>query len=147
MTHIEGLRTWARGSYPLEAGTEILVRFAGGRFAQPGQPWIKNGEHTGAPYIDFACLPELSGELSGGERRVLMTAASIAGNVPVVLGDVLPGMDREGVDLVLAAIAHAAGSHEHSGIIQRDDGTATIQSLPTLYEWPKEPRTLRSVRG
>ena len=52
-----------------------------------------------------------AGELpaSGGERRMLLIAASIAGGIPVSLYDVLPGIDRRNASLVVGAVAHAAG--------------------------------------
>lgn len=39
--------------------------------------------------------------------------------------------------LVLAAIAHAGGSHEHSGFEFTEDGTPTlIVRLARPYDWP-----------
>ena len=145
MTHTDDLRAWAKGAYTTEAGTELLIRAFGGRFAAPGQPWVREDELSGKPWIDFEAIPDETGALSGGERRFLMVAASLAEDVPVALGEVLPGLDREAVELVLAAVAHCAGSHEHSGITHHDDGTATVHRLPSLYEWPKEAKRLRAV--
>ncbi len=46
---------------------------------------------------------------------VLDIAAALAGDgQPVALGEAVSGLDRKHLELVLAAIAHAAGSHEHS---------------------------------
>ncbi len=55
-----------------------------------------------------------AGELpsSGGERRMLLLAASIAGGIPVSLYDTLPGIDHRNASLVIKAIAHATG-HTH----------------------------------
>ena len=52
-----------------------------------------------------------AGELlaSGGEQRMLLLAASIAGGIPVSLYDVLPSIDRRNASLVVGAVAHAAG--------------------------------------
>jgi hypothetical protein len=137
--NFEDLRAWAKGSYTAEAATELLIRAFDGRFAAPGNPWIHKSTSSGANWINFAQIPELIGGVSGGERRVLSLAASIAAvDVPVVLGDVLPGLDRHMLDLVLAAIAHASGSHEHSGFITNTDGTESIERLSTLYPWPHE---------
>lgn len=77
--------------------------------------------------------------ISGGERRLLMLAVSLAdvgGGVEVKLGDILPGLDREVLELVLAAVAHAAGSHEHSGILTNADGSQSLDRLASLYPWP-----------
>jgi hypothetical protein len=135
--------------YTIEAATELLLRGFGGKFAAPGNPWV----HTSAEpqgsgqvraWIDFAAIPEEVGPLSGGERRFLMLAASLAEDVPVVLGDLVSGLDRENRDLVLAAIAHAGGSHQHSDIRIHDDGSMTRGKgyLDSLHPWP---RTLRAV--
>ncbi|WJH26858.1 hypothetical protein [Pseudarthrobacter defluvii] len=149
MTHADDLRAWARGSYTTEAATELLLKAFGGRFAAPGNPWVHTASTTEEGYrehawIDFASIPEEAGALSGGERRFLLLAASLAEEVPVVLGDVVPGLDRENLDLVLAAIAHAGGSHQHSDIRINEDGSMTRGKgyLDSLHPWP---RTLRAV--
>lgn len=143
MTHADDLRAWAKGSYTYVAGTELLLRAFGGRFASPGNPWIRTSETAEGPHhvnawIDFVSIPENLGGLSGGERRFLTIAASIAEDVPVVLSEVIPGLDRRNVELVLAAVAHAAGTHEHSDMVENADGTGSIQRLPSLYPWPEE---------
>lgn len=143
MTHEDDLRTWAKGSYTMEAATELLLRAFGGRYAAADRPWVRKDEHDGKPWIDFVSIPEHLGGSSGGERRFLLLAASLAGSEPVVLGDVVPGLDRDHLDLVLAAIAHAGGSHEHSDLRFHEDGTATLHGkLESLYPWP---RNLHSV--
>ncbi|MFP5368375.1 MAG: hypothetical protein ACLGIS_16355 [Actinomycetes bacterium] len=149
MTHADDLRAWARGMYTTEAATELLIRGFGGKFATPGNPWVHTSTEPQGPgqvsaWIDFASIPEEAGMLSGGERRFLMLAASLAEDVPVVLGDVVPGLDRENLDLVLAAIAHAGGSHQHSDIRFNEDGSMSRGKgyLDSLHPWP---RALRSV--
>lgn len=140
-THEEQLRAWARGSYPLVAATELLLRAFGGRFAGVGNPWVTKDAEYGNVWIDFEQIPDSVDGLSGGERRLLMLAASLAGvGVTVDLGDVLPGLDRKVLNLVLAAVAHAGGSHEHADIVEHSDGTVTLGSrgyLPSLYPWPE----------
>lgn len=145
MTHQEQLREWARGSYPLEAGTELLLRALGGRFAAIGQPWIRTSSNAGgeqtAVWIDFAAIPEHanSGAYSGGERRFLLLAASFGEDVPVALSDVLTGLDRDIVVLALAAVSHAAGSHQGTGIIYDEEGIPkAFTRLESLYPWPSE---------
>ena len=146
MTYPEELREWAKGSYPQEAGTELLLRGFGGRFAAPGNPWISRGTTpeggSDGPWIDFAAIPEhaSSGAYSGGERRFLLLAASFGEGVPVVLSDILSGLDRETVILALAAVSHAAGSHQHSGMSFHEDGRPkAFTHRPSLYPWPAEP--------
>jgi hypothetical protein len=149
MTHADDLRAWARGMYPTEAATELLLKAFGGKFAAPGNPWVHTSTEPEGPgpvraWIDFAAIPEEVGPLSGGERRFLMLAASLAEDVPVVLGDLVSGLDRENLDLVLAAIAHAGGSHQHSDIRSNEDGSMSLGKgyLDSLHPWP---RTLRAV--
>ncbi len=149
MTHTDDLRVWARGMYTTEAATELLLKAFGGKFAAPGNPWVHTSTEPEGPnqvraWIDFAAIPEEVGPLSGGERRFLMLAASLAEDVPVVLGDLVSGLDRENLDLVLAAIAHAGGSHQHSDIRIHEDGSMTRGKgyLDSLHPWP---RTLRAV--
>ena len=149
MTHADDLRAWARGMYTTEAATEMLLKAFGGKFAAPGNPWIHTSTEPEGPnqvsaWIDFAAIPDEVGPLSGGERRFLMLAASLAEDIPVVLGDVVPGLDRESLDLVLAAIAHAGGSHQHADIRFNEDGTVSRGKgyLDSLHSWP---RALHSV--
>jgi hypothetical protein len=142
MTHEDDLRSWAKGTYTYEAATELLLRAFGGRFAGAGRPWIRFDGDTGKPWIDFAVIPVFVEGISGGERGFLMLAASLAENVPVVLGDVVSGLDRGNLELVLAALAHAGGSHEHSDFLAGGDGMMLLYGkLESLHPWP---RTLRS---
>jgi hypothetical protein len=56
---------------------------------------------------------------------------------PVDLGDLAGGLDRRALALVLAAIAHAAGSHEHR-LITRDATGIPYPGdrMPPLVAWP-----------
>lgn len=140
------LRAWAKGIYPLEAGVELLIRTSGGRFADTSQPWIQPGVDPGWWWVDVDQLNDDNlGALSGGEARLLRIAASLLGGAPASLYESVPGLDREHVQLVLAAIAHASGSHEHVGAPAPDlecryrtsDGTRmSIPRLGSLYPWP-----------
>jgi hypothetical protein len=140
----ESLRAWAKGSYPLEAATELLLRAFSGRFASPGQPWmgVRDG---GEPWIDFEAIPSHIGGLSGGEQRFLLLVASLAGDGLVTLGDVLPGLDRDLMKLVLAAVAHAAGTHEGAEVVRDPDGSAVLRKASTLHPWPEAKPKLRLV--
>lgn len=148
----DGLRAWAKGLYPLEAATELLIR---GGFAQASQPWVKpcdtdwpDREHW--HWIDFAAIPDHVGTASGGERRFLLFAASLSDVVDLGeqrIGDLVSGVDRSKVDLILAAIAHAAGTHEHSVMrsvtVQGSQGPFVARMpdpsagyAPPLHPWP-----------
>ncbi len=136
---VEGLRSWARGDYAEEAGVELLVRAFGGRFADPGWPWIQACDRPGWYWVDAECMPANWGVLSRGERRVLALVAGLIADVPVEqLGLSLSGLDRSNLRLILAAIAHASGSHQHSGLSD-DNGQLRLVQLPTLFGWPAEP--------
>ena len=137
----DGLRAWAKGIHPSEAAVELLIRGFAGRFAAPGNPWIQPREHLGH-WADLAALPGNIGALSSGERAYLLITASIGLGGPdgpmLNLADTIPDLGREQLDLVLAAIAHANGSHQGSGMeIDPIAGTPTITRHASLYPWPE----------
>ncbi|MCO7218295.1 hypothetical protein [Klenkia sp. PcliD-1-E] len=70
---------------------------------------------------------------SAGQLRLLRAAASLAEGLPVALGDLAAGLDRDNLRLLLAAIAHAGGSHEHRAT--SPDGHLG-EPLPPLLTWP-----------
>ena len=78
---------------------------------------------------------------SSGEVRVLRAAASLVDGQPADLGDMASGLDRRGLTLLLAAIAHAGGSHEHrEETFDPDRGITHLgDKVPPLMPWP--PRT------
>ncbi len=135
-----GLRSWAKGLYPLEAAVELLVRAFDGRFARPGSPWIQPCDQPGWWWLDVSQLvDDQIGHLSGGEQRMLRVVASLAGGEPVSLAENVPGLDRDLTELVLAAIAHAGGSHQHPDIrVDLERGLAVQNGrLPSLHPWPE----------
>lgn len=72
-------------------------------------------------------------EGSSGQLRILRAAASIADGRPVDLGDTASGLDRRHLQLLLAALSHAGGSHEHRAI----DATGHPgDPMPPLVPWP-----------
>jgi len=115
----DALRAGAGGIHPLEAGTGLLIDCGSwlhrddftSRFITAG-PSISDGV-TLLASIDWetAVTALHAGELpaSGGERRMLLLASSIAGGTLVSLKDALPGIDRRNASLVVGAVAHAAG--------------------------------------
>lgn len=121
------VRNWARGIYPTEAGVELLIR---AELVYDGAPWIRA---DGA--VDVDELLRCSGPFSGGERRLVRIAGSLLGGPAVDLSEALPGLDRDNLRLVLAAAAHANGSHDHSDVIVTD-GRAAFVGLDAAYPWP-----------
>lgn len=131
------LRAWAKGTYTTEAATELLIRVFGGRFADPSNAWIHPTNH--GYWIDFDGVSDNIGVLSDGEQRLLRIAASIgSSDVLVNLSDDISGLDRQTLHLVLAALAHAAGSHEHSDVIVDVNGRASFIKESSLYPWDED---------
>lgn len=137
----QGLRAWADGMYTLTAAAELLIRF--GQPLLTG-PWVEHDPVRDRYWFNTAAVDAHGGYLSGGERRVLDLAAALASDEhPVALGDAVSGIDRKYLDLVLAAIAHAAGSHEHSEAVTEEDkdGVPRIicfDRLGSLHPWPED---------
>jgi len=132
--HHAQLQAWAKGNYGMEAATELLIRGFNGRFADPGNPWVH--PTTSGHWIDFDAIPAQIGALSGGEQRFLQIAAALSdGETTVNLGRALTGLDRQHVHLVLAAVAHASGTHEQQEIAFQHDGTVTFARPGPMYRW------------
>jgi hypothetical protein len=113
------LRAAASGIHPLEAGTSLLIECGcwlhredfTGQFVTTATS-ISDGTTLLATIDWEAAITALdAGKLpcSGGERRVLRLAASIAGAIPVNLYDNLPGLDQRNARLLINAIRHATG--------------------------------------
>jgi len=114
----EALTACASGIRRHEAGTGLLIDcgswlhredFAS-RFITTGTS-ISSGALLAATDWEAAVTALHAGDLpaSGGERRMLLLAASIAGGIPVSLSDTLTGIDRRNASLVVNAVAHATG--------------------------------------
>ncbi|MHA7146466.1 hypothetical protein ACX80U_17295 [Arthrobacter sp. TmT3-37] len=132
--HQDDLRKWSSGNPAAEAGTELLIRAFGGRFATPNYPWIIDGEYT--PAIDFEAIEGNLQGLYSEERRFLLLIASVGqGGARIDLSEIIPGLDQGLLSLVLAAMAHLGKSHTHSAF-SFEDSTSTTVDLPPLYDWP-----------
>jgi len=115
----DALRAGARGIRALEAGTGLLTDCGSwlhrgdftSRFITSGTSISDGVTLLAATDWEAAVAALHAGELpaSGGERRMLLLAASIAAGTPVNLNDALPGIDRRNAGLVVSAIAHATG--------------------------------------
>lgn len=136
---VAGLRAWAAGSYAVEAGVELLARACRGRFTDPGWPWILPGADPGTWFLDVSTIPEATVGLSRGEQRVLAVVASLVDDVPLHdVAGVLAGVDRPHLGLIVAAFAHAGGSHQHSEPVFTDHRAGFVR-LPALAPWPPLP--------
>lgn len=134
MTTIEALRAWAAGSCPDAAAGELLTRAFSGRFAATGRPWIA-ADADGHERLDADSL-RVASALSGGEHRILTLVAALVDGQPVEIVDFVSGLDRHHLDLVLAALAHAAGSHEHTAMTLDAEGRGHLTNLGPLHPWP-----------
>lgn len=125
------------GVYPIEAGAELLIRQ--GKAIREGAPWLRDvGPETGQRMV--AIGPETlwveSRGWSASERRIVNLAVSlIDGEVMVNLKDAVYGLDSTNLELVLAAMAHAAGSHEATAPGRLPHGTDST-GTPNLFPWP-----------
>ena len=77
--------------------------------------FIQHGTSNGTPMAaidwDAAVTALTGGDLpcSGGERRVLLLSASLAGGIPVDLRDASTGLDDSNIARLVTAIWHASG--------------------------------------
>lgn len=113
------LRARAGGLYPAEAAADLLISHASwlcrddfrDGFVDVGTS-ITDGTTLMAA-IDWpaaiTALDEGSLPASGGERRVLRLAASLADGIPADLRDACTGMDTANVDRAVRAMLHASG--------------------------------------
>jgi hypothetical protein len=100
------LRAGAAGLYCAEAGAGLLIS---------QESWLRRGDFTG-PFIVVtpgpAAVAALDGgalPCSGGERRILHLAASIAAGIPAGLGEALTGPGRASITAAARAVLHAGG--------------------------------------
>jgi hypothetical protein len=129
------VREWAAGSLPVGAGVELLLRAFDGRFADPSRPWVIT-DAGGRVWVDTDVLRDGTGALSGGERRVLVMVAALIDEGPVDVVDIVTGLDRAHLHLVLAALAHAAGSHEQADLTISAGGVSRLTRPGPVVAWP-----------
>ena len=112
------LRAQAEGLHACEAATELLI--GQGSWLQRAD-FVEGFVHTDTGPRDGIVMSAIAwpeaitaldaGRLScsGGERRILAIAASLADGVPIDLRDALTGLDSTNIHLVAAAVLHANG--------------------------------------
>jgi hypothetical protein len=104
-------RAGADGLRALKAGTGLVI--ARGTWAGRCDfaCFIHHG--TGTAAIDgeavIAALDAGGLPGSGGEKRLLRLAASLAGDIPVRPGDAVTGLDQRNAGLLVKAILHTSG--------------------------------------
>jgi hypothetical protein len=113
------LRAAAQGLHPDEAAAGLIIShgtyLTRGDFTRHMHSEVSISNGTPMAWIDWdAVIGALdAGQLpsSGGEKRVLRIAASLAAGHPVDLRDAIPGLDQTNLHLVTTAIRRAAGQH------------------------------------
>jgi hypothetical protein len=114
------LRAAAAGIHPDEAGTGLIISHGTflhrSDFTRHVETAASISDGTPMAWIDWdAVVTALDTGLlpaSGGEKRILRVAASLAAGHPVSLREAIPGLDQRSLDLVTAAIRHAAGQRQ-----------------------------------
>ncbi|RMI13240.1 hypothetical protein [Cellulomonas triticagri] len=159
---VAGLRAGAAGSYDTEAGVELLIRHWTW-LATPG--FVRECVTARDPDGDLldvdwtrvaACA--LAPQADPAPRAVALIAVQLAGypklsSEPVSLGTLPPlawllrTLSRRDVDLVLAAISHATGTHHQVHHLGEPDPDGTWHVTSTsprlrpgpLHDWPPPP--------
>jgi hypothetical protein len=113
------LHACAAGLLPLEAGVALLAGNGAflhrgdftSRFIDTGTSITDGTTPMAAVDWDAAITALNSGGLpcSGGERRILLLSASLAGGTHISLRDNVTGLDDRNTALLITAIRHAAG--------------------------------------
>jgi len=115
------LRAGAAGLYALEAGTGMILAHGTWPAREDFRYFVHVADSITAPgtalaSIDWegviATLDRGDFPSSGGEKRMLRLAASLAGDIPVQLGDAVTAIDDRNVDLLIKAVLHAAGQRQ-----------------------------------
>ena len=132
---IDGLRRWARGAYAEEAAVELLVRAFDGRYASIGYRWVRECDRPGWFWLDGERLTNAT-TVPSSARAVLAVAGALVSGAPLTeLDSLLAGLDRPNLELVLAALAHAAGSHEQIDAHVEGD-FLVYRRLGPVLAWP-----------
>lgn len=121
----------AEGLCALEAGTGLII--AGGTWTGHRDFACHIHYGTTAAAIDWeAAIAALdAGDLpcSGGEKRMLRLAASLAADIPVCLGDAVTGIDRRSVGLLLDAILRVP-ARSRQFTCDSDSGARRLRTKP-----------------
>lgn len=132
------LRAGTRGSSTHEAATELMIRAFNGQLIATTRPWMRCDPYR-SWYIAYSTIPHHVTGLPREQARVLAVAASLAAGAPISLGETLPGLERELVGLILAAIAHAADTQADDDIYFNHNNELTFGKMPPLHPWPRVP--------
>jgi hypothetical protein len=119
------LRNWARGCHSTEAAVELLIRARGGRFVEPGQPWLRT-EDRGITWLDPEVIGQYSDAVSSGERHILALVEALALGKPLEdVGGLMASLDSDHLGLVLAVLRHAGCGSGSAGNSSEDAAGST----------------------
>ena len=101
------LRAGAKGLYALEAATGLIIAHGTWLARDDFTSFIQHGNGTAAIDWEAAAAALETGGLpsSGGERRMLTLAASLAGQAPVIPGEAITGIDDRNTGLLVKVIS------------------------------------------
>lgn len=108
------LRAGAQGLYALEAAAGLIIAHGTWLARDDFGCYIHRGPGTAALDWEAAISALEGGRLpsSGGERRMLQLAASLAYDIPVSLGQAVTGIDDRNADLLVRAVRYASGRRQ-----------------------------------
>lgn len=107
-----GLREWPAVAYGpdaayISAAVELVIAAFDGSLADPGWPWVRESDMFGVFWLDPDPMADFDGE--AGELRLLPVVEALLGGRRVLdLVQLLAGLDRSTVELVVAAFAAAS---------------------------------------
>ena len=112
----QALRACASGIYTAEAAAGMLIAHATWLDRDDFRQFIHTDPGTGMAAIDWPAVTSAltAGRIpsSNGEQKMLRMSASIAGHVPVILGDTITGLDDRNIQILVSAILHASGRRQ-----------------------------------
>jgi hypothetical protein len=108
------LRAGAEGLYALEAAAGLIIAHGTWLDRDDFTCFIHHDAAIAAIDWEAAVATLENGGLpaSGGERRMLRLAASLADQAPVSLGEAITGIDNHNVGLLVRAVFHASGQRQ-----------------------------------
>ncbi len=135
------LRAWARGHLPTQAAVDLLTEHGTwpDRLFRAGHvdTWEATAARPAMAAIDWPAVADRLTDPTGrgfaassSERSILAVALSLAGDLEVRLGELLPRLDATNTGLVATAVATACNSGV-SLTVQRPRAATTIDDLLT----------------
>lgn len=134
MTYHDQLREWAAGERPRVAATELLIRTG---LAEISDPWVLYDSAWQNRALDLDAITDATlASRSSVNQHVLRIAASLGSGTRIDLREEISGLDHGETELVMIAIAHAAGFTEITSTIDDTSSEPRIVPVPPLASWP-----------